>query len=107
MCATRQHILLVIDNFSGHSINYKQSNIHIEFFEPNLTSFVQPLDAGIICCFKAHYYSNFCQRAIVLDEAGESNIYKINLLKGILMAEEAWNVVTMETIKHCWSHAQI
>jgi DDE superfamily endonuclease len=98
MRAARRHILLVIDNFSGHSIDYKPSNIHVEFFEPNLTSFVQPLDAGVIRCFKAHYRSNFCRRAIVLDEAGESDIYKIDLLEGMLMAEEAWSAVTAETI---------
>jgi hypothetical protein len=43
-----RHVLLIIDYFSGHSIQYQPTNIQIEFFEPNLTSFVQPLDAGII-----------------------------------------------------------
>ena len=71
MHSQKQHILLTIDNFSGHLIDYVPTNIQIELFEPNLTAFVQPLDAGIIPCFKAHYQNNFCQRAIQLDEAGE------------------------------------
>jgi hypothetical protein len=74
-------------------------------FEPNMTSFVQPLDAGIIRCFKAHYRRAFCLHAIDLDEAGEDDIYKVNLLEVLLMAKEAWASVSAETIKNCWNHA--
>ncbi|KAF9220328.1 hypothetical protein BS17DRAFT_769405 [Gyrodon lividus] len=55
-----------------------------------MTSFVQPLDAGIICCFKAHYHHAFCLHADELDEAGDTDIYKINLLEVMLMVKEAW-----------------
>ncbi|KIK79764.1 hypothetical protein PAXRUDRAFT_86064, partial [Paxillus rubicundulus Ve08.2h10] len=82
-------------------------NIQIEFFEPNLTLFVQPCDTGIICCFKAIYNRNFCARAIDLDEAGSREIYKIDLLESMLMAKSAWDTVLQETIKHCWDHTQI
>ncbi|KIJ08822.1 hypothetical protein PAXINDRAFT_34512, partial [Paxillus involutus ATCC 200175] len=81
------------------------TNICIEFFEPNMTSFVQPLDAGIIRCFKAHYRRAFCLRAVELDEAGDTDIYKINLLEVMLMVKEAWAEVSAETIKNCWQHA--
>lgn len=102
-----RHILLVIDNFSGHRISYEPSNIQIELFEPNLTAFVQPLDAGIIRCFKAHYRNSFCERALLLDEAGEREIYKITLKEGMMLAEDAWQAVTAETIQNCWDHTQI
>jgi len=102
-----RHICLLIDNFSGYSIAYEPKNIHLEFFEPNLTSFVQPLDAGVIQCFKAHYHRAFCIRALDLDEAGERDIYKINLLEGMMMAREAWNAVEPSTIKNCWDHTGI
>ena len=107
MRSQKRHILLTIDNFSGHIIDYVPTNIQIEFFEPNLTAFVQPLDAGIIRCFKAHYWNNFCQRAIQLDEAGERDIYKIDLQEGMMMAEEAWKAVSTATIAHCWDHTKI
>lgn len=107
MRSQKRHILLTIDNFSGHIIDYVPTNIQIEFFEPNLTAFVQPLDAGIIRCFKAHYWNNFCQRAIQLDEAGERDIYKIDLREGMMMAEEAWKAVSTATIAHCWDHTKI
>lgn len=49
-------VLLLIDNCSGHLIektNY--SNVRLEFLPPNMTSELQPCDAGIIACLKAHY----------------------------------------------------
>ncbi|KAG6885130.1 hypothetical protein C0995_009563, partial [Termitomyces sp. Mi166 len=66
-----------------------------------------PLDAGIIQCIKAHYRCAFCGRALDLDEAGERDIYKINLLEGMLMVTEAWNTIDSETIQNCWDHTEI
>jgi hypothetical protein len=77
----KRKVILLLDNFPGHDISYKPENIRLEPLAPNMTSFVQPLDSGIIRCFKAHYRRAFCDRAIELDEAGEDNIYKINLLE--------------------------
>jgi hypothetical protein len=100
-------ICLFVDNFSAHKIPYEPSNIELEYFEPNMTPFVQPCDAGIIRCFKAGYCRHFCARAIELDDAGEQEIYKINLLEAMMMAKEAWNIVTSTTIEHCWDHTAI
>src|SRR4051812_20006456 len=91
-------VCLIVDNFSGHDFAYQPTNVQLEFFEPNLTSFVQPLDAGIIRCFKAHYQHAFCLCALDLDKAGEPEIYKINLLEAMLMAKEAWDAITDTTI---------
>ncbi|EGO04260.1 hypothetical protein SERLA73DRAFT_148846 [Serpula lacrymans var. lacrymans S7.3] len=54
-----RHILLLQDNFSGHVVPSRFTNIHVENFEPNLTSHVQPNDQGIIRCFKAHYWAAY------------------------------------------------
>ena len=56
MCLSNQHICLLIDNFSGHFIDFEPHDIRLEYFRPNLTSHVQPLDAGIIHCFKGYYF---------------------------------------------------
>ena len=101
------HICLTIDNFSAHYITYEPHNVHLLYFEPNLTSFVQPLDAGIICCFKAHYQRALCEHALQQEELGEEDLYKMNLLEGILMAKEAWNLITNEMIANCWNHTRI
>jgi DDE superfamily endonuclease len=65
------------------------------------------LDAGIIRCFKAYYRREFCLNAIERDEAGECDIYKINLLEGMLLASKAWRQVEGSTIKNCWDHTKI
>jgi len=102
-----RNIVLLVDNFSGHYVQYTPRNIQVEFFELNLTAFVQPCDAGIIRCLKAHYRQEFCFRALELEEAGERDIYKINLLEAMLLAKRAWTAVTQDTISHCWNHTKI
>ena len=100
-------IALTLDNFTGHKIQYQPKCITLIYFEPGLTSHVQPLDAGIICCFKAHYWLQFCLYAIQQDDAEEQDIYKINLLGAMTMAERAWTSVSPTTIKNCWNHTEI
>ena len=102
-----QHIVLLVDNFSGHFLSYEPSNVQLEHFEPNMTPFVQPCDAGIIQCFKALYRRNFSRQAIDLDEAGVREIYKTDLLEAMVMAKEAWSSMTPETVRNCWNHTGI
>ena len=73
--STRRHVTMTLDNFPGHMIVYQPTNIELIYFEPNLTSYVQPLDARIIRSFKAYYRKAFCARAIAMDDAGESDIH--------------------------------
>jgi hypothetical protein len=101
------HIILLADNFKGHFVAYKPTNIRVEFFQPNLTPFVQPCDAGVIRTFKAKYCRAFCARAIDLDEAGEPDVVDINILEAMFMAKQAWEEVSIDTINHCWKHTGI
>ncbi|POW15152.1 hypothetical protein PSTT_02382 [Puccinia striiformis] len=61
-----RNILLLLDNFRGHTLpDGGLSHIRVEFFSPNLTSHVQPLDAGIIKCFKSYYRKKrYCDQSI-------------------------------------------
>jgi hypothetical protein len=53
--AQGRKILLLQDNFSAHIIIPNDlENIRVENFSPNLTAHIQPMDQGIIRCFKAH-----------------------------------------------------
>src|SRR5258706_12078774 len=71
------------------------------------SSHIQPLDAGIIRSFKAHYQRLFCLHAIWQDDIEEQDIYKTNLLEAMRMAERAWKSVSLTTIKNCWNHTKI
>ena len=109
MEAAGRHVILLSDNCPSH-LKFDPAdypNVRVVFFAPNMTPFIQPLDAGIIRCFKAHYRRAFCLRAIELDDAGERDIYKVNLLEVMLMAQSAWDAVSSETIANCWKHTQI
>jgi hypothetical protein len=57
-------ILLFQDNCTGHIVPKGLTNINVENFSANLTPHVQPMDAGIIWCFKAHYCARYIQRSI-------------------------------------------
>jgi hypothetical protein len=104
-----QKILLFQDNFSGHIVPNSLTQIRVVNFEPNLTAHVQPLDQGIIHCFKANYRAQFFDRAIDLYETGTtpSKIYDIDQLEAMRLANGAWHAVDSTTIRNCWRKAGI
>ena len=97
-------ILLLQDNFLGHIVPNGLTNIRVENFTPNLTAHVQPNDQGIIRCFKAHYHAKFIHHAIDHYEAGvtPSDIYAINQLEAMRMAQAAWKEVNTTSVQNCW-----
>ena len=73
------------------------------FLPPNTTSHLQPLDAGIIKSFKAHYKRNYCRHILKLFEEGKDiNKEKVNIKEAIDYLADAWENVTDETILNCW-----
>ena len=52
-----EKVLLILDNFSGHKIDYTRfPNIEALFLPPNLTGYMQPLDMGYFSTFKERFY---------------------------------------------------
>ncbi|KAE8220886.1 hypothetical protein CF326_g8669 [Tilletia indica] len=103
-----RRILLLVDNFSGHTVDTsKLTNIQLEFFKPNLTAHVQPLDAGIIRCFKAKYRTLVINRSLERYEQGEADFYAIDQLVAMRFLLEAWYSVANKTIENCWKHTKI
>jgi hypothetical protein len=99
-------ILLLQDNFSGHIVPTNLQNIRVENFEPNLTAHVQPKDQGIIRCFNR---ARFIQRAVDCYDEGitPAEIYDINQLQAMRIADAAWCNVDTTTIRNCWRKAGI
>ena len=102
-------ILLLQNNCTNHIVPKGLTNIHVKNFSANLTPHVQPMDASIIQCFKAHYRSQFIQCAINQYDTSTtpSKIYNINQLKAMRIVQTAWREVDASTIQHCWVKASI
>lgn len=104
-------IILLVDNFSGHSepSDYKITSIRLEFFAPNLTSHVQPLDAGIIASWKCRYCSEFISYVIHRYESDVAIglIYKINQLDAMERAQNSWYDISDTTISNCFPKSGI
>lgn len=103
-----RHAILCIDNAPSHIFDdSKFTNTKVVFLVPNMTSHIQPMDAGIIRAFKAHYRQLYILRALERFEDGCDNIYAIDQLEGMNIANEAWTYVTSKTVANCWKHAGI
>ena len=103
----KQKIILLIDNAGSYVYTTKLSHIRIEFLKPNMTSHIQPLDAGIIHAFKAHYQKLYIFWVLDNDKEGKEDIYKINQLQGMRLAMQAWGEISSQTVSNCWKHAKI
>ncbi|XP_022162736.1 tigger transposable element-derived protein 6-like [Myzus persicae] len=62
----KRKILLLIDNCTPHNAPPKLDNIRVEYFPPNCTAVLQPLDQGITRAVKSRYRT-FLLRQIVCD----------------------------------------
>ena len=97
--------MLFLDNASSHP-TAEYSNKKLQFFSPNTTSLLQPMDQGIIQATKLkfrklqwqkhdHHYGTHKEKCA-------SEIWKkIDALQAITWIKKAWDSVTPETIQKC------
>ncbi|GFR87891.1 tigger transposable element-derived protein [Elysia marginata] len=84
--------------------------ITLKFLPPNTTSFLQPMDMGVIKNFKGHYRSRLNDRIIASldanpDEKAIDTSKKITLLNALYLALDAWKELKPSTIVNCYSKA--
>jgi len=118
----QRRILLLSDNVSSHPRpespprNYKGPTppvlqyIQLEYFAPNMTAFIQPLDAGIIRSFKARYRQRLLEHMVNLfgkNPISFSADKTIDIYSAIMMATEAWDSVPSSLIFNCWQKTGI
>lgn len=105
MAKKNRHVLLTLDNFSGHNVKgLNLSNVKVQFFPANFTSRLQPLDQGIIKVFKQHFRTRLVRAAIAEIEKNRS-MPKWTVLDAIRATAGAWNNVTPENIAKCFQKA--
>ena len=106
-------MILFLDNVSSHSPDLvsKFSNIKVVFLPKNTTSRLQPLDAGIIKNFKAHYRKLIIKHALSKVDGSTltaTQIAKsIDVLTAIWWVKQAWDAVTADTIVNCFKHCGV
>ena len=100
-----RRVLLLVDNVSSHLKSPELQNVTVHYLPPNMTSAVQPLDAGIIRSFKSHYKKRLVRWQLDAIEAQLTR--KLNLLEAIDFCIESWRAVESEVIRRCWLSCNI
>ena len=92
MANQKRKVCLILDNASSHNSNgLELKATTIVKLLPNMTSYIQPIDAGIIWNMKAHYCQFMIQRALSIksQQTGtlqRSDLYRVDQLTGMRMA---------------------
>lgn len=102
-------VLFLIDNCSAHpkTVASKLKSIKLVFFPPNMTSKVQPMDAGIIKNVKVNYRVKVVNNLIEKLENCSHPKLMLNVLNAITYLSQAWNDVKPTTIRNCFKHVGI
>lgn len=107
--AKSRSILLLIDNCAAHSKNVELKNITLQFLLPNTTSFIQPLDMGIIKNLKVRYRMKLVNFILENNEEKlfDSSAYQIsgqiNILQIIQFVSEIWREISCTTVMNCFA----
>jgi hypothetical protein len=86
---------LFLDNCTAHPNNISASNVKVIFLPANTTSVLQPIDAGIIKCFKGYYrlkMARYLTKWAADNQFGDdvkSSAFKFN--QACQMAISLWN----------------
>lgn len=103
--------LLVLDNAPTHPEEDLEceghSGIKLLYMPPNVTSISQPMDQGVIECFKRKYRRKLLSEILgKLDSEGDTGLIQalktINLKDVIYMAAEAYDEIPSSTLTKSW-----
>ena len=106
MRLARRKVILLVDNAASHNQGDLQlRSVTLHFLPPNTTAHIQPMDAGIIKAFKAHYRKQLVQHYIERVEKNEEQ--SVNLREALHMVKTPWDRVQVSTIVNCYRHVKI
>jgi hypothetical protein len=101
-------IVFFLDNALVHIVDEatNMTNVELRYFLPNLTSVLQPIDAGIIRSLNA--LSHKFEIMSILDNINDSLhasdlVRKLTILDAIKFIDKSWSMVKAETIQKCFS----
>lgn len=92
-------ILLVLDNAACHAHGTQLTNIKLLYLPPNTTSKLQPLDHGVIKCFKMEYRQCALRYVIARMDGCESELSKkISVGDAVDWIKTSWKKINQEVI---------
>lgn len=98
-------IILFVDNASSHKTSAVLTNIVVQYLPANTTSIAQPLDQGIIHCFKSYYRQNLVRKQIAAIESGKTMsdfIKNFTIFNAMHIIKNSWWLVKPTTITNCF-----
>jgi hypothetical protein len=124
---TGMPVLLIVDNATSHTPSITHNGVRIVFLPPNVTSWKQPMDQGIIAAFKKHYKYNLLKEVIDFYENTEEEVARLrdeanklrsggaglmygrpaHLIDAARIAVKSWDSVTATSITNCFKKADI
>ena len=124
---TQHPVLLILDNASSHKEPIVNNGVVVIFFPPNVTSWKQPCDQGIIAALKKVYKYNLLREVINYhdDTAEEKERLQLqagrlrrgaaglkygkpaHLLDAATIVVNSWNAISASTIENCFRKADI
>jgi hypothetical protein len=103
MGAQNRNILLFVDNCAAHpKYTLFLTNVKVIRYPANFISVLQPLDLGVINCYKQLYRKRLVQTAVCLMDVGKDTKKKINVLEVLHYTVAALQQVTQQTIDNCF-----
>lgn len=120
-------VLLIVDNAPGHFKEFTKNNVTVKLLPPNVTSWKQPMDLGIIASLKKRYKHLYLKNILhyfKLDEDEERQLTEqaksqrrgstgvaygkpAHLLDAANYISQAWDAVSPTTIKNCFCKADL
>ena len=104
--AQSRKVTLLIDNCPAHPEIKNLTNIKLIFLPPNTTSFLQPMDQGVIRCLNTHYRKKVVRLCIKAVESNKS-LPEISIIQAMKHLVSSWNAVSKETIVNCFKKSSI
>lgn len=106
MAKQNRKVVVFLDDYIVHHINYQFSNIEFCYFPPDITSNLQPFNQGIIHCFKAFYRRSMIRHILALSDLS-CDLYpeNINLAKASSMMRSAWDSIPSTIFQNCFRKA--
>lgn len=99
-------VLLLVDNAPSHDLgDTTLTNVTVNKLPSNTTSFLQPMDQGVIAALKRGFMNRKTEAAVDSFLDGDKQPYDASLVERIEWCCESWASISADAVKNCWKHA--